>query len=97
MLVSCVRVASGTEARIKRTNRRHLLLLSDALLIGEPPVPAQGKKAGPKDKITVKQVMMAMTAVDCVRARQLRFIVLGGCRWWSCSTRRCMTARLLSH
>ncbi len=47
----------GTEARIKRTNRRQLLLLSDALLIGEPPVPAPGKKAGPKDQITVKQVM----------------------------------------
>jgi hypothetical protein len=42
-------------------NRRYLVLLSDVLLIGEPPVPLPGKKPSGKDKINVKQARDADT------------------------------------
>lgn len=41
----------GTEARIKRTNRRRLLLFSDVLLVAEPPLEA----GNARERIFVKQ------------------------------------------
>jgi hypothetical protein len=47
---------AGTEARIKRKNKRILLLFTDVLLVAEPPLLAPGKKATGKEKLVVKQV-----------------------------------------
>ena len=48
---------AGTEARIKRKNRRRLYLFSDILLVADLPT-SGGGGGGAKDnsKITVKQV-----------------------------------------
>lgn len=50
---------AGTEALIKRVNRRHLWLFSDVLLVAEPGA-AIGKKPTGKEKIVVKQVIETM-------------------------------------
>lgn len=53
-------------------NRRYLVLLSDVLLIGEPPLPLPGKKPSGKDKINVKQARGADT--EDLRALHRRII-----------------------
>lgn len=50
---------------IKRTNRRHLWLFSDVLLVAEPDVGA-GKKATGREKIVVKQVSNQWLRVPCL-------------------------------
>jgi len=48
-------MTTGTEALIKRNNRRNLLLFTDVLLVAESNNPP-GKKSKAREKIVVKQV-----------------------------------------